>query len=354
MTVTRGSKVFLVVLVLALASVGGALAYAGYLLGGEAGAGRPVAIAIERGATAGTVGDDLADRDVVRSALAFRLVAKSRGLDANILAGRYDLETGMSVDEAIDALLEGPIEPETFRVTVPEGLTVVQTLGRLAEQTDHSVEDYRAVLGSLTLPDWVPALDSFDPTIVREPYEGLLFPETYDFRQDASALTILQRMVDQLSRTYDQVPAEQVEAMQARGYDRYRILIAASLIERETRVDAERRQVAGVVFNRLVAGQALQIDATVLYAIGEHKERVLLEDLEFESAYNTYHVTGLPPTPISGVGKASILSTYDPADVPFVYYVLDASCDGRHLFAVTLDEHNRNVQAFRDAGRCQQ
>lgn len=343
-------------LVVALASVGGALAYASYLLGGEPGEGQTVEVQVARGANANTIGEHLAEQNVVRSALAFRLVAKSRGFDSKILAGTYDLQTGMSVDEAIDALLTGPRAPETFRVTVQEGLTVGQTLARLAEQTNFSVEEYRAVLdaGSLTLPDWVPPIDSFDRTVVRDPYEGLLFPETYEFEKDVSAQGILQRMVSQLARTFDAIPQEQLTAMEEAGFDRYRILIAASLIERETRVDDERAQVAGVVFNRLEAERALQIDATVLYAIGdESKKRVLLKDLEFESPYNTYQIVGLPPTPISGVGKASIEGAYAPADVPFLYYVLDAACDGRHVFAETLDEHNRNVQAFRNAGRCQ-
>ena len=96
----------------------------------------------------------------------------------------------------------------------------------------------------------------------------------------------------------------------------------------------------------------LQIDATVLYARGEHTERVLIADTEIDSPYNTYQVDGLPPTPISGFGAASLRSAFDPADVTFRYYVLDPACDGSHVFADTLDQHNVNVAAFRNAGGC--
>jgi UPF0755 protein len=99
-------------------------------------------------------------------------------------------------------------------------------------------------------------------------------------------------------------------------------------------------------------GMRLQIDATVLYARGEHTDRVLFEDTEIDSPYNTYAIDGLPPTPISGAGRAAIEAAFDPEDVSYRYYVLDPACDGTHVFADTLDEHNSNVAAFRDAGGC--
>jgi UPF0755 protein len=256
----------------------------------------------------------------------------------------------MSVDEAIDALLGGPHARETFRFTVQEGLTVEQTLARLAEQSPYSVDEYREVLdeGVLTLPDWVPPLDEFGPD-VREPYEGLLFPETYEMFSEATPQDVLQRMIDQLARVAESIPQEQVEAKAEAGYDLYQGLVAASLIERETRVDDERPVVSGVIANRLEAGIPLQIDATCLYALGEHRERVLQADCEVESPYNTYLIQGLPPTPISGVGRASIEAFFAPEETDFIYYVLSADCSGRHEFSRTLDEHNRKVAEFRQS-----
>lgn len=211
MALSRGAKGVLVTLVILLA-VGGALVGAAlWSLGGEPGPGDPVTIEIEEGATAGSVADLLAERGIVRSALAFRLKARSSELDRNLQAGTYELATGMSVDEAIDALLGGPQAPESIRFTVAEGLTVEQILSRLAEQTPHEVSDYRAVLdaGELTLPGWAPTLEA-PPAGVREPFEGLLFPETYEVRADASARVVLQRMVDQLAAVVASIPDDQV------------------------------------------------------------------------------------------------------------------------------------------------
>ena len=350
MALSRGSKLFLVILVVVFGVVGGGLAYVAYLMGGDRGVGEPVEIQVTPGATASSIGSVLAERDVIRSALVFRLKARNDGLDANLQAGTYVMETGMSVDEAIARLRAGPRSVSGVRFTVQEGLDVEQTLARLAQQTPFSVEDYREVLdrGDLTLPDWVPPLDSFGPD-VREPYEGLLFPETYEVREDASAQQILQRMVDQLVHVTEAIPPQQVEAAAAAELDRYEVLILASLIERETRVDDERPRVSGVLRNRLATrGYRLQVDATVLYALGEHKDRVLEEDLDVDSPYNTYRVDGLPPTPIAGAGRASIEAAYAPEDNRFLYYVLDDCDAGTHAFSETLDEHNRNVSAFRE------
>lgn len=368
---SRGSRNFLIVLVVGLVAVVAAVLLIGDSLNPLAGGGddvppgQPVEITVEQGQTVRAVGDRLAEAGVVTSSLRFRVAAEDAGLASTLQPGTFHLETGMSNDEAIEVLAAGPTDRggDDIRFTVQEGLTVEQTLARLDEQFDeHTVEDFRAVLdertaagqnaaGVLELPDWVPEPAEAGEEVM-EPYEGLLFPQTYDVRGDASALDVLQRMVDELARTADRVPAEDVAALEARGLSRYEGLILASLIERETRVDEEREMVSGVIAHRLEQDMRLQIDATVLYARGEPTDLVLTEDTQIDSPYNTYQVAGLPPTPISGVGEASFLSAYRPADTPALYYVLDPACDGTHRFAETLEEHNQNVAAFREAGRC--
>lgn len=356
---SRTAVVVAAVLLAAAAVVGGGLWWVDQQLSGVPGPGEPVEFTIEEGATAAQVGAALEERGVVRNGLGFRLVARSRDLDSRLLAGTYDLETGMSVDEAINALLAGPREPEALRFTVREGLSVPLTLAELADQTPHGVGDYRAVLDArleaggnapdlLRLPEWLPDPSRL-PDTVRDPFEGMLFPETYAVPVDAGPRVVLQRMVDQLAEEM----REQVEDLDAsRDLDRYRAMIIASLIERETRVADERGTVSGVIHNRLEAGMPLQIDATVLYALGRHRERVLTEDTEVASPYNTYQHPGLPPSPIAGFSAASLDAALRPADVEFRYYVLSPECDGSHVFATSLDEHRENVAAYRDAGRC--
>lgn len=359
MALSRGSKIFSAVLLVVVLAVGGGLLHVKDLLAGVPGSGDPVEVEVDTGATAASIGQVLVERGVVSSAIAFRLVARSRGLDAQLRAGTYDLETGMGIEEAIDVLLRGPRAPDQIRFTVQEGLPVVRILQRLGEQfPNHSRKDFRAVLDQhlrsgdvLTFPSWVPALSELDPQ-VKEPFEGLLFPETYFVLRETTPAEVIQRMVDQLTKVVDSIPAERVRAAEQAGLSVYDVLTIASLIERETRVDEEREIVSGVIRNRLAEGQPLQIDATVLYALGEHDEQVLYEDTEVDDPYNTYRVAGLPPGPIAAPGAASIEAAFAPAEVPYRYYVLSPECDGSHVFAETLDEHNRNVAAFRDAGRC--
>lgn len=359
---SRASKVFVVLVLLLAGAVLYGLSYVNTQLDGTGVPGDPVLVQVSQGATAGSIAELLEREGVIRSAFFFRIVARNRNLDQNLQAGTFELETGMSVDAAIDALLVGPAARESFRFTVEEGLAVVLVLDRLAAQTPWEVADFQQVLderlaagengaGLLRLPEWLPPLDSFGPE-VRQPFEGLLFPETYEVFADASPLQILQKMVDQLDRVMSEITDEDLAAIEARSLTRYDALIIGSLIERETRVDDERPVVSGVIRNRLDAGMLLQIDATVLYARGEHTARVLTSDTEIESPYNTYRVAGLTPTPIAGMGRRSLLAAFRPADVTYRYYVVAPECDGRHRFADTLDEHNRNVQAFQSAGRC--
>ena len=347
-------------LLLGVALVGGALFWVNQQVAGVPGEGDPVEVSIEEGASAATVGQTLAEQDVIRNSLAFRLVARSRGFDANITSGVYQLETGMSVDEVIAAMESGPARPEVVRVTIPEGWTVEQTLQRLAEQTPYDVEEFRAVLdearanregGPLDVPDWVPAFDQFAPD--QEVFEGLLFPQTYDFDDDATAVDILQRLVNEAEVAMATVPPSAVEEAEAAGISRYEGLIAASLIEREARVPGEWRKIAAVIRNRLDEGMLLQIDATLLYAAGTPNAGPEAIDREIESPYNTYQNPGLPPTPISGARVEAIRAVFDPAETDDRYYVVSPECDGSHRFAETNAEHNENVQAYREADRCQ-
>ncbi|MEX0832092.1 MAG: endolytic transglycosylase MltG [Nitriliruptoraceae bacterium] len=364
MTLSRGSRWFLVSLVVMVALGWGAFRWVDANIFGDVSVepGLPVTYVVQEGQTVRSVGDDLVELGVVANSVRFRLAAEEINLASRMLPGSYDLLTGMTNEEVFEILLEGPPPAPTVWFTVQEGLTIELTLARLAAQFPAwSEDDFREVLdarrdagenadGLLRLPAWL--LEPGDMDADFEAFEGVLFPETYEVLEDASPSDILQRMVNQLDRTIESIPGVLMERMEEQGLTRYDMMVIASLIERETRVDAERPIVAGVINNRLEEGMRLQIDATVLYARGEHTDRVLFEDTEIDSPYNTYRIDGLPPTPISGFGAASLRSAFDPADVTFRYYVLDPACDGSHLFADTLDQHNANVAAFRDAGGC--
>lgn len=371
MSLSRGSRWFLAFGMLALAGIAGAMWWADTtIFVDDVEAGQPVAYTVQKGQSVRSVGDDLAQLGVVRNSVRFRLAADNAALAETLQPGRFELETGMEADSVIEVLAEGPEALPTVRFTVQEGLTVAQTLARLDEQFEaFTLEQFEAVLDErqtagengpelLRLPAWIPEPGEVSDELTDEvpsqfqAFEGLLWPETYEVTETARPREILQRMVDQLETELDEVPAfARNDLEDAELYDK---LIVASLIERETRVDDERGTVAGVIDNRLEAGMRLQIDATVVYALGGGATDIVsVEDTEIDSPYNTYVVEGLPPTPISGVGTAAFQAAFDPEEVPYLFYVLDPACDGTHRFAETLDEHNANVAAFREAGRCQ-
>ena len=364
MTLSTGSKVFLGILALLVVGVLGFLQWANAQLEPEEGVPtEPVTFVVEMGITRGDLAQQLEDADVIRNATTFDLYARQDGFFSTLSAGTYQLETNMSAQEVVEVFRAGPEGPDEAEFRIEEGLSQVLTLERIAEQFDDmDVADLEAVLaarldagenadGVLRIPEILPDPSTLGPE-VRYPFEGLLFPETYRVTTEAGPQEILQRAVNQLAGELDLISEEERAFLEEKGLTVYEAMTIASLIERETRVDSERELVSSVIHNRLDDGMALQIDATVLYALGQWKERVLNADTEVESPYNTYQVQGLPPTPISGFGAASLSAAMNPADTAFRYYVLTPECDGSHVFAETLDGHNANVAEFRAAGNC--
>lgn len=351
-----GSRRFLAVFVVVLAV--GAVAFLGAQwlaglasgsLGGDgpattiaASPGVPATVVIPPGASARTIGNILEDEGIVASGRAFELAVRSQGVAERLAAGTYELQTSMSVDVVIGVLLEGPAT-ESYRILVREGLRIGETLAALAEQTPWTVADYEAALASGAVQSsHLPSPVADDLRV----WEGLLFPDTYEIEDDATAAEILTR----LARTAEQrVAAVDWTDWQERGFTVYEGIVAASLIEAETRVDADRPSVASVIVNRLDIGMPLQIDATVLYAMDERGIGLTLADLEIDSPYNTYQIGGLPPTPIGGPGLASLEAIADPIDSDWIYYVL-TSADGSHSFTADYNEFLRWKDEAKAAG----
>ncbi len=337
MTLSSGSKGFLVLLVLIVALTGTALWRLRAPLEPVPAAGPSVTVSIPQGTGISEIGDLLQDQGLIRSSMAFAILARLQG--TVIQAGAYDVPRGAGLNEVLDVLAAGPPPPPGFTVTIPEGLTVEQTLARIAgaEGSPFTIDDLRAALASIAVPEWVP-IGSMPANA--QPFEGLLFPNTYEFRLDASPQDVLTRLV----RETDEVMGSIMRS--SPGREPYETLILASLVEREARLAEERPRISAVIHNRLEEGQRLQIDATVLYALGEQKDRVLRSDLEVDSAWNTYRNPGLPPTPISGVGEASIRAAAHPSDEDFLYYVVEPDT-GRHRFSRTFAEHQQAIADIR-------
>lgn len=292
--------------------------------------GTPVAFSVPAGSSARQIASLLESEGVVSSANDFEAEVRSAGVAERLAAGEYLLTTGMTNSEVMAVLLEGPAPVEGFRLIVREGLRLGEVIETLVDQTAYSAADFESALvtGSVRSP----YLDG--SASVLQNWEGLLFPDTYEFAEDATAADILQRLSDTMEIRVEAIDWSVAEGL---GLSRYESITMASIIEGETRVDADRPQVASVIVNRLSVGMPLQIDATILYALDARGIGLTLADLEVASPYNSYTNLGLPPTPIGTPGKASLEAAASPPETDFIYYVL-TSADGSHSFT---DDYNQ-------------
>ncbi|HSK97264.1 MAG TPA: endolytic transglycosylase MltG [Euzebyales bacterium] len=338
MAVSTASKMFALVV---LSIIGGVLFVLMRYDGGGAGdasaaEGEVITVEIPEGATADDVGEILVDAGVIDRALTFQAVTRVDARASQIQPGTYELRAGMDTGEILERLTQSA-EVEVFTVTIPEGLTVDQTLRRIAEAeaSPFTADELRDALAGVALPAWVPG----DLPDDAEPFEGLLAPNTYEFRADIDAQDMLNELVSATDATLQELGVDEG--------DRYDTLIIASLIEREVRVPEEQRTVSSVIRNRLRKDQTLNIDAAVRYATALDGGKAEV-DTDIDSPWNTYQNTGLPPTPIAAPGRAAIEAAVDPADTNFVYYVVCDVETGAHAFTRTLDDHNRNVARYRE------
>lgn len=348
---TRAVVIVAIVALSAVVVVGGA-SYLGRQVGQAVGSddvsdapvevepGQPVTVEIPPGSTGQDIGALLAAQGVVRSALEFEVAVRSVDAAQRLQAGTYDMVTLMDPSDVVAMLVTGP-GPSVFRITVIEGLRIEEILSSLAEDTGHEYAEFEAALVegdvSTSLRDMPEQPELTD-------WEGLLFPDTYEFSRSASPEDILQRMASTMEQRVNSIDWSAWEEL---GYSVYQGIVVASLIETEVRVDAERPVVSSVIYNRLELGMPLEIDATVLYALDTRD--VNRFDRSVDSPYNTYQVNGLPPTPIAAPGRASLQAAASPDETQFLYYVL-SDFEGNHAFAETLDQHNANVAQAREDG----
>lgn len=313
---------------------------------------------VEEATDVRALADDLESAGFIVDAGVFeRYVSDKGGLV--VVPGYYTIRPRDHIGNILRVLRTPPNETY-FKITFPEGFTVEQIARRVADQlgsidatafmNDAGLDGAAPVVRSSLLPESTTSL------------EGLLFPDTYLIAGDSTSTQILRDMITLAERVGTQEGL--AEAVSLVGHTPYEVLIVASMIEREAKLDVDRSLIARVIYNRLDKGMPLEIDATLYYR--QNPDTPYLELKALDTPYNTYLHTGLPPTPISNPGRASIAAALDPAPNPslsnplcseiteasdcrYLYYVL-ADEDGGHAFAVTLDQHLANVQKSIEAG----
>jgi len=291
----------------------------------------PTSFEVGSGVSVAEIASALERAGVVRSGLLLRYYLRMSGIASHVNAAVYDFRAHESVADVAAVLAAGG-RPSVSWVTVPEGFTARQIAHRLDAQGLSSAADFLDVV-------WHQSL-LLDNTLTRG-LEGYLYPDTYQFRHGASAEFIATVMTEQFRQ---KLPRDWQSAAHRLGYTLPQIVTLASIIEREARVDGERRIMAGVYYNRLRRGMPLEVDATIEYALPKHKNVLHYRDLEIDSPYNTYTHKGLPPTPISNPGVRSISAALHPAKTDYLYYVYAGN--GRHHFSRTLEEQKAAEQRY--------
>ena len=294
-----------------------------------------VFVDIPSGSGPARIGDKLVDAGVVRDRTIFRVALFISGRARALKAGEYRFTAPMHALDVIDKIARGDVYKRllTFR----EGLTIAEMAQVFEEKGFGKADEFQKAAANVTL------IADLDPSA--RDLEGYLFPETYSLPRDTPAAVVVEQMVAGFKNA---LTPEMRTAAETDGLSVRQLVTLASLVEKETGAGDERPLVAAVYRNRLRIRMPMQADPTVIYALqkaGQYNGNLTREHLrELDSPYNTYKYAGLPPGPIAAPGRASLQAAAKPADADYLYFV--SKNDGTHVFASTLDEHNRNVYTW--------
>ncbi len=313
---------FVMTALLVLLGVGGAFYYGSQQFNQPGPLAETTSVMVQPGSGLDSISAQLARQNVISSPLVFTAAVRLEGVASDLKHGEYLFQPGVSMRDVLDDLVSG--RSVLHAITFPEGWTSQQIVDRLNADTILAGE------------------------IEEVPPEGALMPDTYKFTRGATR----QQMIDQMRRVHERAVAE-IWARRAPGLPidtPEEFVTLASIVEKETGRADERSRVARVFINRLERGMRLDSDPTVLYGLfggaGRPEGRPIYQsDLDKQTDYNTYRMTGLPPTPIANPGRAALESVANPSRTNELYFVADGT--GGHVFASTLEEHNRNVARWR-------
>lgn len=303
---------------------------------------------ITNGMTTTQIAESLKDMGLISNVTVFKLFSKLDGYDGQYKTGSHYLKKGLEMKDIMKILSSDTV---TKKVTFPEGFTVKKIAARLEANDLCSAEEFMNTVNSIVKDEEFLEEYPFLKNLPDRDFalEGYLFPDTYFFDLAATPEEIIRIMLDNF---YDRYIPDYYTKAEKLGFTMDEVIILASIVERECRISAERRKVAGVFYNRLTnpfdsSLEYLQSCATLQYIIerdtGFIKDVLTLEDEKIEDRYNTYIHKGLPPGPICSPGIESIKAVLNLEKHDYYFFVLDSkSSSGSHLFAKTLKEHEAN------------
>ncbi|WP_070120769.1 endolytic transglycosylase MltG [Bacillus marinisedimentorum] len=298
-------------------------------------------ITVPIGSSVSKIANILEENGIVKDATIFRYYVKYKN-EQGFQAGDYKLSPSMEIEDIIDSLKTGKILADPiFKMTVPEGKQIPEIIEIIAKHTPYKEEEIEAKLNDEAylkeLMELYPSMltEEILGEKIKHPLEGYLFPATYSFYEEKPKLELI--IANMLDKT-EAILTKYDLTVQGEEYTPHQLITMASLIEQEATKKADRKKIASVFYNRLENDIPLQTDPTVLYALGEHKQKVYKKDLQVDSPYNTYKYKDLPPGPIASPGEMSLKAALEPDDTEFLYFL--ATPEGEVLFNESLKEHN--------------
>ena len=312
-------------------------------------------IEISMGSGSATIAQKLENEGLIKSALAFKIYVKLNNV-SNFQAGTYNLAKNLSVEEITEILQTGKVtSKDVITITFVEGKNMRWVASKIAETTNNTEEDVYSLLedeeyiDSLIEKYWF-ITDAVKNKDIYYPLEGYLFPDTYQFEnKDVTVQKIFETLLNQMDKKLSKYKNE----IENSNYSVHEILSTAAIIENEAVFDADRKDVAGVIYNRLKQNMAIQSDVTTYYAfkIDMGSRDLYVSEINRYNPYNTRgpNMTGkLPIGPISMVSLASIEAAINPNENPYIYFVADKN--GKVYFTRTYDEHLKTVEDLKNAG----
>ncbi|SFS97544.1 endolytic transglycosylase MltG [Marininema halotolerans] len=328
-------RLLLTLFIFAVLSAGG-YAYIEHSLSSPAK--QAVEVEVPMGASILDVGKLLEKKGLIRDDLFFAVYAYLKGEAKGIRAGMYEVPPNSSTEDLLSILTHG--ENNVMRITVPEGTTVNGIAYRLEKKGIQQADFLRAVNRRQYPYQFVQNISKNSDR--KYLLEGYLFPITYNLPKKENPEKLVDAMLRQFAKRLEDPSVK--EQLQRRHLAVDQWVTIASIVEREGLDREELPRIAGVIENRLRTGKKLQVDATVQYALGKQKSRLLYKDLKVKSPYNTYLINGLPPGPIANPGDAALHAALYPEKHSYLFYVTRKDGSGRHYFARTEAEHEQNIK----------
>lgn len=303
--------------------------------------GPEIVLDVPSGSSTSSIADLLEKKNVISNAFLFKLYVKAKS-GGPFLAGTYRMPLHDTASDVLRRLKAGPLPPPTRRFTVTPGLNLRQIPAQIVTNIPtFSVDKLNAVLAAGQVRS------QFQPP--DKSIEGFLFPDTYEIGEGADETAAIQAMVTQFDKVATELGLPEAQALV--GRDPYEVLIVASLVEEEAKVEVDRPKIAQVIYNRLRQGMPLGVDATLCYV---HEERPCVlhqSDLTRADPYNSRLNTGLPPTPIASVSRKALEAALHPASGDAIFYVLDPNLPaGQHFFTASASEFEAAKARCRAAG----